>query len=115
MSMRSVIGTAAPSPSVWSNPPKRKRSRAPNLVALSEDAPPGRVKSLRLSAAALKESCVRFTPAAVASARVVVSTISGAIQQISLLGLLDRDELINHALAMVLDGLVGPPSVAGSG
>ena len=49
------------------------------------------------------------------SARVVVSTISGAIQQISLLGLLDRDELINHALAMVLDGLVEPPSVAGSG
>lgn len=43
------------------------------------------------------------------SARVVVSTISGAIQQISLLGLLGRDELINHALAMVLDGLVEPP------
>ena len=40
--------------------------------------------------------------------RVVVSTISGAIQQISLLGLLGRDELINHALAMVLDGLVEP-------
>ena len=42
------------------------------------------------------------------SARVVVSTISGAIQQISLLGLLGRDELIDHALAMVLDGLVEP-------
>ena len=37
---------------------------------------------------------------------VVVSTISGAIQQLAVLGLLDRDELIGHAEAMVLGGLI---------
>lgn len=37
---------------------------------------------------------------------VVVSTVSGAIQQLALLGLLDRDGLVDHALALVLDGLV---------
>ncbi|NIR34725.1 MAG: hypothetical protein GWN79_00880, partial [Actinobacteria bacterium] len=37
---------------------------------------------------------------------VVVNLISGAIQRLALLGILDRDELVDHAEAMVLGGLV---------
>lgn len=37
---------------------------------------------------------------------VVVNLISGAIQRLALLGILDRDDLVDHAEAMVLGGLV---------
>lgn len=46
-------------------------------------------------------------------ADLVVGTVSGTIQQLAGLGLLDRDGLVEHAVRVVARGLVDPPFAPG--